>query len=308
MDTRQLRHFLAIYDHGSVMRAADVLHVAQSALSATLRKLEEDLGVALFERRSTGVIATPEGRDLALHARGILHAIDEARDAVQGRSAQPVGRVTVAVPTSLTNVLAVPLIENTAQRFPDVRLRIVETMTGYIPDWILNGQVDLGLLYSRRDSLGLESVRLLTEELYLVAPDEGAMAPLRTDGEVPLERLEGLDLILPGRVHGLREIIERAAKTSGVQVRVPIEVDALPQIKRLVQRGRGFTIMSLAALYEETEAAFCTARITNPPIQRSVYLARSASRSLTRAAREIERELIRIIQSEARKSWWVARV
>lgn len=309
MELRQLRYFLAIFEQGSLMKAADVLHVAQPALSANLRKLEEELGVPLFERRSTGVIATPEGREMARHVRSILRSVEEARESVRQRAEETVGAVVLAVPTSLTSVLAVPLIERVQTSLPNVRLRVVETMTGYIPDWILGDKVDLGLLYNKSDSLGLESTRLLTEELYLAVPSQADLEGIAEDGEVAFEALAEMEFVLPGAEHGLRRVVDAAARRSGIRLRVRTEIDALPQIKTLVRRRRGFTILSLAALHEDQgDERLVTARIVSPTIERSVYLTRSATRPLTRAAREVERQVTRLLQESARQKWWMARV
>lgn len=307
MELRQLRYFLAIFEQGSMMKAADVLHVAQPALSANLRKLEDELGVPLFERRSTGVIATPEGREMARHVRSILRSVEEARESVRQRSGETVGAVALAVPTSLTSVLAVPLIERVQNELPNVRLRIVETMTGYIPDWILSDKVDLGLLYSKSESLGLESSRLLTEDLYLAVASKQDLDGVACKGEVPFEKLAEMDFVLPGAEHGLRRVVDAAARRYGMRLRVRTEVDALQQIKTLVRRGRGHTILSLAALHGD-RSRLPTARIVSPSIERSVFLTRSANRPLTRAAREVERRVTSLLRDSARQDWWMARV
>ena len=309
MDLRQLRYFLAVAEHGSILKASQHLRVAQPSVSAHLRNLEEELGVVLFERNTRGVVATTEGLELVRHARLILKSAEDARESLRSRSDSPVGRVVFAVPSSLVATLTVPLIEEGRLRLPNVSLRGVESMTGYIVEWLTDGRVDVGLLYNAEQISGIDTVRLLTEELYVAGGDAAAMRALATDGEVPFERLEGLPLVMPGREHGLRSLVEQVARRLGVTLTVQIEIDAFSQIKQLVRRGAGYTVLSLAALRgDQPETAITAARIVEPVVERTVFIAHAANRPLSRASREVERIAIRLLQTEARRGWWHARL
>jgi LysR family nitrogen assimilation transcriptional regulator len=287
MDLRQLRYFLAVAEHGSILKASQALRVAQPSISTHLRNLEEEFGVVLFERSARGVVATSEGQELIRHARLILKSADDARESLRSRSDSPVGRVTFAIPTSLVTILAVPLIERTQAELPNVTLRVVESMSGYIAQWLLEGQVDVGLLYGAQPNSGIDSTKLLTEELYLAGRDEAS----------------------PGREHGLRSLVEQSARRAGISLNVTIEIDAFSQIKRLVRRGAGHTILSLAALEsDESGAALSVARIVEPVVERSVHIAHASNRPLTRAAREVERIAVGILREQAGSGWWRAKL
>jgi LysR family nitrogen assimilation transcriptional regulator len=309
MDLRQLRYFLAVAEHGSILKASQALRVAQPSISTHLRNLEEEFGVVLFERSARGVVATSEGQELIRHARLILKSADDARESLRSRSDSPVGRVTFAIPTSLVTILAVPLIEQTQAALPNVTLRVVESMSGYIAHWLLEGQVDVGLLYGAHPNSGIDSTKLLTEELYLAGRDEASLAGIAEGGDAPFHRLEPLKFVLPGREHGLRSLIEQSARRAGIGLNVTIEIDAFSQIKRLVRRGAGHTILSLAALEsDESGAALSVARIVEPVVERSVHIAHANSRPLTRAAREVERIAVGILRTEANSGWWRAKL
>lgn len=309
MDLRQLRYFLAVTEHGSILKASQHLRVAQPSISTHLRNLEDELGVVLFERSTRGVVATLEGLELARHARLILKSADDARESLRSRSDSPVGRVVFAIPSSLVATLAVPLIEEVRERLPNVNLRVVESMTGYIADWLNDGRVDVGLLYNADRISGVDSIRLLTEELYVGGRDEESLRALTEGGEVPFERLEGLPLVLPGREHGLRSLVEQIARRLGIGLSIEIEIDAFSQIKQLVRRGAGYTVISLAALRDDLpEKALTVARIVDPIVERAVFIAHASGRPLSRASREVERIAIRLLQNEARAGWWHARL
>ncbi|WP_207484498.1 LysR family transcriptional regulator [Arenibaculum pallidiluteum] len=309
MDLRQLRYFLAVAEHGSILKASQHLRVAQPSISAHLRNLEQELGVVLFERSTRGVVATVEGLELVKHARLILKSADDARESLRSHSESPVGRVVFAIPSSLVAILTVPLIEEVRRRLPNVSLRVVESMTGYIVEWLNDGRVDVGLLYNADHISGVDSVRLLTEELYVGGHDEKSLEGIAVDGEIPFERLEGLPLVLPGREHGLRALVEQTARRLGMHLSIEIEIDAFSQIKQLVRRGVGYTVLSLAALHEDLpDRAIAVARIVHPAVERAVFIAHASNRPLSRASREVERIAIRILQNEARAGWWRARL
>ena len=242
MNLRDLRYFVAVAESGSILAASERLHVAQPSISVRIRTLEGDLGVALFERRPRGVVLTAEGEELLVHARLILGSAETARESLRRHANSPVGTVNFGVPTSLSAVLSVPLVEETLAALPNVRLRIVESMTGYIIDWLRSGQLDLGLVFVDNPISGVQTEKLLVEELHLAAGTPAALKKLtNARGEVPMEKLAEVPLILPTQRHGLRSLIDQHLRRHGVSSKVIIEIDAFLQIQRLVQRGRGMT-------------------------------------------------------------------
>ena len=130
---------------------------------------------------------------------------------------------------------------------------------------------------------------------------------LDADGNVPIEAIAKVPLILPTERHGLRLLLDQHLRRFGVSTRVPIEIDAFLQIQRLVQRGQGMTILSLAALHEsDLDPPLRTARIVGPTIERTVYLARADNRPQTKAARETGRLAAELLRAEASLDWWHA--
>jgi LysR family nitrogen assimilation transcriptional regulator len=194
------------------------------------------------------------------------------------------------------------------QELPNVKLCIVESMTGYIVDWLRDGRLDIGLVFSDDTISGIQTEPLLIEELYLAAASDERLAPLLgPDGDVPFASFVGEPLILPTRRHGLRTVIDHVARQHGIDHTVQIEIDSFPEIQRLVRRNLGLTILSLAALHEsEFTAPLRTARIVAPSIRRTVALAYADDRSLTKATREIGKLVSDILRTHAASDWWRA--
>jgi LysR family nitrogen assimilation transcriptional regulator len=148
--------------------------------------------------------------------------------------------------------------------------------------------------------------RLLEENLFLVGKDRSALEPhTNKHGEFEARRLVGLPLVLPGREHGLRAVIEDTVNKAGVGLRVIAELDAPEQLKEMVRRTGCYTVASLAAIRNDpSEVALATARIVNPTIDRVVSIAHTHGRPLSRAARRVEQIVKQLIAEELASGWW----
>lgn len=292
MDLRQLRYFVAIVEHGSLTRASETLRIAQPALSQHLKKLEEEMEMPLVLRTARGIVATESGQRLADRARSLLRQADTIREDIRGIEATPSGPVTIGIPTSLGLMLSVPLALAVRQDLPLVRLRVVEGLSGHTLEWLQGGQVDLALVFGAAGIAGLTVAEVASETLHLVAPTNDArLARLRNDaGHVPFECLANLPLILPGRPHGVREEVERAARDQRIDLDVVLEMDALEHIKALVAAGAGYTVLSKRmATNSLGPTTLDTAPICEPAIIRTIHLAHASNRPLSAAARAVHR-------------------
>jgi LysR family transcriptional regulator, nitrogen assimilation regulatory protein len=299
MDIRQLRYFVSIVEEGTISAAAVKLRIAQPALSHHVRSLEADLGVQLLSRSAHGVRTTDAGQRLYEHAQYILRYIGQSIEEVRGYAAEPHGLVAVGLPTSVSVVLSVPLVEMMRQKLQHVRLRLTEGMSGDIRDWLDSGRLDFALLFDAERLRTLNTEPLLTEDLYVVSPPGG-----RGD-DITLADVAELDLILPSRPHGLRERLEHAARSAGVTLKISAEVDSLPQLKALVTRGVASTVLSLSAVRDEWRTRAVEARlIVEPTLRRTVSLCHPKGRPLSGAAsavRALVREVLRNLV--AQQTW-----
>ena len=243
MDLRQLRYFTAIVEQGSFSKAATKLRVAQPALSQHLRHMEDELGVALLHRGTRGVLPTEAGERLLARARAILADFAELRDSVRGEAAAPGGEVRIGLPGTVSEQFSVPLIEAARERYPAVRIRIAEAMSGFVLDWLRRGEVDLAVIYSTSDPKGLGIHHVLTEELCLFGPPSLSAIRAAPGSAVGLAEAAAVDLILPGVGHGLRDQIDEAAASVRVAIQPAIEIESYAQIKRLAERGLGYGIL-----------------------------------------------------------------
>jgi LysR family nitrogen assimilation transcriptional regulator len=307
MDLRQLRYFTAIVEQGSFSKAATKLRVAQPALSQHLRHMEDELGVALLHRGTRGVIPTEAGERLLERARTILAEFAELRDSVRGEAAAPGGEVRIGLPGTVSEQFSVPLIEAARERYPAVRIRIAEAMSGFVLDWLRRGEVDLAVIYSTSDPKGLGIHHVLTEELCLFGLPSLTAVTIPDGGMIGLAEAAALDLILPGQGHGLRDQIDEAAAGVRATISPAIEIESYTQIKRLAERGLGYGILPRMAVSAQAKAGiFATWRIEKPTLHRKVYLAYSTERPMPAAVRAIGQLSWDILRGLVTDETWTA--
>jgi LysR family nitrogen assimilation transcriptional regulator len=307
MDLRKLKYFSKVVESGSFSRAANQLHVAQPALSQHVRHMEEELGVPLLHRSAQGVTATEAGQRLHVHAKRILAEFAEIPDSVRGEKVAPRGEVRFGLPGTVSELLAAPLIEAAMARYPDVRIRVVEAMSGYVLEWLRRGDVDLAMIYSTSDPKGLAFHHGLSEEICLFAPPASDLPACLDGTTIGLEDAAQLPVVVPGPTHGLRELIEAAALSIRVPIHPAVEIDSYSQIKKLVLRGLGYGILPLMAVNKEAEAGtFRIWRFERPAITRKIYLAYSTKRPLLTAPRAIGQLSWDILRSLVREGIWTA--
>lgn len=244
MELRQLRYFVRVVELGSMGRAAQDLGVVTSALSQQISRLESELSTRLLQRTSTGVVPTAAGMALCQEAELVLR---HAANAVQAaKAARLAGHVSIGMAPTTSSVLGVPLLQAMQHRYPDVRLHLVESLSGNLSQMLGRRQLDLAVLFHAGTQQGWTLLPMLTEQLFVVAqPDR---YPLPTSGGLSLNDIISLPLVLPTGSHGLRAIIDAAFFHYGHEPNVVAEVDGLSMLMDIVHAGLAATIQPGAAV------------------------------------------------------------
>lgn len=290
LDLRQLRYFVAIVEHGSFSKAAATLNVAQPALSLHVRNMEADLGTQLLFRSPHGVLPTEAGDILLRNARVIIEQFALAAEEIRGHESVPSGEVRLGLPGTISQILSVPLIIAAKKRYPLIKLRIAEAMSGFITEWIRENKIDLAVLYIPVQDRALASYPVLSEQLCLLGPVtamQGIKSP--AEGPIAFKQVAQLPLILPSENHGLRELLEGVAAKSGLPLNTIIDVDSYGNIKELVEEGMGYSILPFNAIAREVQDGRLRHwPIRKPELQRDVYLVHPSDRPMSNAVTVIE--------------------
>jgi LysR family nitrogen assimilation transcriptional regulator len=246
MNVRQLRFFLQVAELGSVTRAAEVLHIAQPALSRQIRSLEEDLDTTLFHRSERGIRLTEAGECLRESAMGLLRHFDRVRSEVRDLSGSPRGELTIAMPPSLFEMLTFPAVQRFRSEFPNVLLRVFEGASGVLDAWsmVAQGKADLAIVASGEPLASLEAYPFVDEPLCLVGPPE---AGLDLSTPVALESLATRPIIAMSRPNVARMAIESALAERGAALNIALEVNARQHALAAAQAGMGFATLSVCS-------------------------------------------------------------
>jgi LysR family nitrogen assimilation transcriptional regulator len=301
LNLQQMSLFLTVAELKSISSAAEKLKIAQPALSRQLRSMEELLGVKLLERHNWGVSTTHAGDLLIKHAQIILQQVSEAEAAIVAADTEIKGHVTLGLPPTIERAIAGSVLAQYHQRYPQVTLGIRAGYSGYVEEWLCDGQIDVGVLYSPYTARDLRLSALLEEQLYLIGPPTETAAP----ESVPLSHLADIKLILPGKGHGLRKRMEEISRREGISLNVTVEVDGLHTQLDLVMRGIGYTILPLVTVIEEvSDARLSASLITEPEIHRELVVATPVDRALTPAVNALIQLLkVRVEEMVASGIW-----
>lgn len=303
MELRQLQYFLAIAEAGSFSRAAIRLSVAQPVLSRQIRALEDALGTPLYLRTGRGIVLSEAGKLLEQHARAILEATAGAASAIRSLETEPSGRVVLGLPPSVGAVLTVPLVQQVRRDFPQVALGVIEGFSGHVLEWLTSGRIDIAVLYDAPRLATLATEPLVTDQLFLLGP---AADPAGVgQGPIAAARLGEIPLILPSRPHGLRLLVENYLAKLDVAPRIQVEIDAMPSTLSLVESGIGYTVLSYSCVHPLVSAGRIRAwPIVEPTMTRTLVLATSTQRPLTRASRALAKIIDQQIQALVQAGRW----
>lgn len=288
MELRQLRYFVAIVDHGSLSRAAVVLHVAQPALTQQLRQLEQELGVQLLHRSAQGVLSTDAGKIFYEHAQAILKQVVDARSAVAQSAERPSGAVTLGLPHSISGALALPLLTAARAQYPEITLQLTEELTGNLTEQLKSGRVNLAVLFDDGQLAQFVTTVLVEEELQFICRADAPFA--LSERSLTLQQALQATLILPGLQHGVRPRIESVARVAGLTLSKVIEINSIAILKSAILANMGATILPSAPVLDELRRGAMRAhRIHSPAISRTVVLCASRNIPLTNAAAAVSR-------------------
>ncbi|HRP29209.1 MAG TPA: LysR substrate-binding domain-containing protein [Burkholderiaceae bacterium] len=295
MDLKQLAYFVQVAELGSFSRAANLLAVAQSALSRQVRALEVELRQPLFERTGRGVTLTEAGRRLLDHGRGILAQVERARlDILHQRDAAS-GRLVVALPPSVGRSLSGVLVRAFRERFPAATLSVVEGLSHYTMEWLAIGRVDCAVVYNVTPSAAVDLLPVLDEPLYLISARRKPSGRL-VGAPIALAEVADRELVIPSRPHSVRMLLEAALAGQGRRASVALEIESVPAMLELVRHDALHAVLALNALKSSgAEDAFRARPIVEPGLKTTLWIATSAQRArgpLLERATALLRELL----------------
>ena len=303
MELRQLRYFLAIAEHGSFSKAASTLYIAQSALSHQVAQLEGELGQPLFMRLPRGVELTAAGQAFHPHALSIMRQVADARLSVSQAENETVGKVVFGIPHSVSQALALPLLKAIRTTLPRVELELTEELTGNLIPQLRTGVVQLAILLDDGQLDEFHCQPLLEESLMLISP---ANAPDAPHGPISLRDALRMPLILPASPHGVRPIVEAAAKQAGLAApHVVADISSISILRTSLLAGLGHTLLPPMPMLHELERGELRAvHISPETLSRRVMLCSSRYIPASTAAVAVARLLHDLVAQLCNDGTW----
>ncbi|WP_018154864.1 LysR family transcriptional regulator [Demetria terragena] len=236
MDSRHLANFLAVFDYGSVTRAAEALYIAQPALSQSLRALEDELGVALFRRTPKGMSPTGAGQALVGPARQVLASTSEIDRLMASLRTLHRGRLTLACPTTLAEDPAVALVARYRSDYPGLVVDIREPDPGEsVATMLLLGKADLGIDLLPHHEPRLADLTLGSREAVLALAPGVEFAGTEIDPQAAAD----LPLVCGASTSALRADLEAWFAAAGCAMTIAVETDLEDHLHRFIASGAG---------------------------------------------------------------------
>lgn len=238
---KQLRYFLAVAEHGSVTAAAQSLYVSQPGVSAAVAQLEEILDVQLLIRRKArGVELTPAGRALLASARELLHHADDVM--TQGRELNHTlaGSLQVGFFHTIGPHVVPSLLARFRREYANVRVAILEGDLAQLYAALMNGEIEIAVLYDLGIDEHVEYCRLMRLPPYVLA---AADSPIAAHGSISLRAIADEPMILLDLPHS-REYFTMLFRSIGIEPRVAYRTKSVPMVRSLVANGLGYSVLN----------------------------------------------------------------
>ncbi|MBD8260895.1 nitrogen assimilation transcriptional regulator NAC [Pantoea agglomerans] len=291
MNLRRLKYFVKIVDIGSLTQAAEVLHIAQPALSQQVATLENELDQQLLIRTKRGVTPTEAGKILYGHARTILRQCEQAQTAVINAGQVLSGQVSIGLaPGTAASSLTMPLLQTVRDQFPEVLVYLHENSGSVLNEKVMNGQLDMAVLYDRAPTAGITSMPLMKEDLFLVGATDYPGA------RVDLADVAQMSLFLPRDYSAVRKRVDEAFSLRRLSARIIGEIESISTLTAAISSGMGVTVLPESAarsLVGSTDAWM--SRINSPSLSLPLSLNVSARLPLSPSAQAVKNILLSLL-------------
>jgi len=297
VDTLGLEAFIAIADRGGFQKAADALHLTQTALTRRLQNLESLLGVTLVERTTRSVALTPTGRDFLPQGRRLLAELTTALIEIRETGKARRGDVSIACVPSAGVQFLPSVIERYSAQYPDNRIKILDHASSDVADAVLRREAEFGINIAERDRPELTRAPLLEDRFVLICRNDH---PLAKRSALPWKRLEAHRLIFAGAQSNNRPLLDHALAAAQVSLRSFYEVQRSSTALGLVAAGVAAAVVPRLALQPGAYPTIRIVPLTNPAVSRKLVLISRRKAQLSPAARA----LYDMIREQAAKGRW----
>ncbi|MAB99625.1 MAG: LysR family transcriptional regulator [Pseudomonadaceae bacterium] len=240
MTLRQIRHFIAVAETGSISAAAQAVFISQSTLTLAIQQLEEEIGVSLFNRHAKGMSLTHQGHQFLRQAHLILATVDNAKRSLQQSTDTVAGSLTIGVTSLVAGYYLADLLTRFQRAYPNVEIRVLEDERPYIEHLLVSGEIDVGVLILSN----LEDRHALQTEVLTHSPLRLWLPP-----QHPLLELDSISLadivsepLIQMNVDEMGLNAQRIWSAAGLQPNITLRTSSTEAVRSLVAAGLGISI------------------------------------------------------------------
>lgn len=246
MNIRDLEYVIAVADKSHFGRAAQICHVSQPALSGQIKKLEEQLGVSLFERTNRRVQTTLIGEEIVAEARKILELVAGIREKAAARSDPLTGKMRLGMIPTIGPYLTPMLLPSVAHGLPHLQLEVSENMTAHLEARLLGGDIDVAIVATDTSNENFEEIPLYQEPFWVALPNGHSLVAQES---IDLSDITTDDLLLLGDGHCLRDqVIDLYGQEHKRLPHIATQQTSLTTVLALVGAGAGITLVPAMSL------------------------------------------------------------
>lgn len=293
---RQLKVLLAVARLKSFTKTGEQIGLTQSAVSRSVRELEAELGVTLFDRNTREVELTEIGMRLAAALEPMLEELELTLHNVHSLGEQLQGKVRVATSPTISANLMPACIAECNRRFPEVQLVLHDKVQQLVLESIRHGEADFGVIVAPRSVEEFFCQPIMTEPFYVICRKDHPFARMRA---VKWRSLNGKSLVLLDHASGSRQVIDDALAHQEVSYTVAQELGHSTTVFQMVAAGIGVGILPLLSM-PMPEESHLVARLLTPAVNRTIMLARRKNRSLSPAAEMVWNLIAKIVEERNR--------
>ena len=284
MTLKQIRAFLAVAQSLSFAVAGERLHLSQSALSLTIKALEDGLGGRLFSRNTRNVALTAEGESLLPLARRLVADWDNAEDEMRQRFTLQRGRVTLAAMPSFAGNLLPSILKTFRARYPNVNVTVNDVINEQVLEMVRDRHVELGVAFEPVQGSSLAFTPLYLDRFVAVVPLD---SPLARCDEVHWKTLLEQPFITLQRPSTVRVMLEEHLRARGMKLPVEFESHQLATVGRMVASGLGVSAVPALCVGQMHELGARCITLSDPVIERAVGVLTKPGHELSAAAQAL---------------------
>jgi len=246
MNIRDLQYAVAVSEFSHFGRAAEACHISQPALSGQIRKLEEHLGVPLFERTNRAVRVTPVGELIIAEARDLLARVEHIEETAKAHLDPLTGTLCLGIIPTIGPYLTPTLLPSIFDGLPDLKLQLHEDLTNVLEQSLLEGRIDAAIVATPPTDPRLTEILLYDEPFWIALPNKH---PLAVEDDIDISEIRPEELLLLSDGHCLRDqVLSFCEINEGKSGQVNTQQTSLSTILALVGAGMGVTLVPAISL------------------------------------------------------------